>query len=291
MNKTHPKTGTALAVLLLFFSASLVSPVMTFSQDKTAAQTVEKTGGDKTAAGEKTSTGPEEKTEPEKKEEAPKKAEDEGTVHSLWALFKKGGPFMWPILLMAAFGLAFIIERYIHFARAKLSSREFMDQISRTIATGDMKAVEDLCESKDNKISRIITKGLQLKNLGYERVEKTFSVVASIEIASLERGLSVLSALGNIVPMLGFLGTVSGMINAFSEIAKADQVKASLVAGGIQEALLTTAAGLIVAIPTLIFYNYFVHRIDIFIADVEKVSTDVVENLVKKAGSSGEQVA
>jgi biopolymer transport protein ExbB len=207
------------------------------------------------------------------------KAAHEDSI-TLYRIFRKGGPFMWPILLFAAIAMGFIIERFIFFKKAKLNPREFIEELENNILNGNLNSITKFCEGNDTIISKIIQKGLKVKKMGYEQVEKALSVAGSIEVATLERGLNILSALGNIVPMLGFLGTVSGMISAFSNIAAADQVNARLVAGGIEEALLTTAAGLIVAIPTLAFYNYFVHRIDGFIADVERLSSDILEKLV-----------
>ena len=189
---------------------------------------------------------------------------------------------MWPILILTAFGLAFVIERFVAFARARLASKEFVDQIERSIMEKNLGTIEDLCNEKKNKLAGIIQKGLTLKHLGYERVEKTLSVAASVEIASLERHLSIISAVANIVPMLGFLGTVTGMVTAFNDIAAADQVSAKIVAGGIKEALLTTAFGLIAAIPLLLFYNYFVHRIEGFITSIERISSDIIEKLIKE---------
>jgi len=203
---------------------------------------------------------------------------------SLYGLFSKGGPFMWPILLFAAIAMGYIIERFIFFRKAQLNPREFIEELENTIMNGNINSIEKFCKENNLIISKIIQKGLRVKSLGYEQVEKALAIAGSIEVATLERGLNILSALGNIVPMLGFLGTVSGMISAFSNIAAADQVNARLVAGGIEEALLTTAAGLIVAIPTLAFYNYFVHRIDGFIADVERLSSDILEKLVEDYG-------
>ena len=204
------------------------------------------------------------------------------TSTSLFDLFKKGGPFMWPMLLFAAVALGFMIERFIYFRKARLSPREFIYELENTIENSDLDTVEKLCRESSYTMSGILIRGLRLKNLGIDRVEKSFSVAGSIIVAELERGLSVLSSLGNLAPMLGFLGTVSGMISAFSDIAAADQVNARVVAGGIEEALLTTAAGLVVAIPTLLAYNYFVHRIEIFISDVERVTADILEKMIEE---------
>jgi biopolymer transport protein ExbB len=201
---------------------------------------------------------------------------------SLWSLFKKGGPFMWPILFFAALSAGYIIERFIVFKKANLNPREFIEELETRIIGDNLDAVARFCATKKYILSEIILKGLKLRHLGHERAEKGFAIAGSVQVASLERGLNVLSSLGNITPMLGFLGTVSGMIGAFSKIASADQVNARLVAGGIEEALLTTAFGLIVAIPTLFFYNYFVHRIEVFIADVEKLSSDIVEKMIEE---------
>lgn len=199
----------------------------------------------------------------------------------LFDLFKKGGPFMWPIFIIAGIGCGFVVERFIYFRRANLNPREFIASLENTISNKKLEDVEKLCRENNLLLSKIILKGHKVRNLGYDHVEKGIAIAASIEVAVLEKGLNIISAIGNISPLLGFLGTVSGMITAFSNIAAADQVNARLVAGGIEEALITTATGLIVAIPMLIFYNYFVHRIDVFVADVERISADILEKMVE----------
>ncbi|HQO02277.1 MAG TPA: MotA/TolQ/ExbB proton channel family protein [Spirochaetota bacterium] len=206
--------------------------------------------------------------------------EDSSETIMLFDLFTKGGPFMWPIFIIAGIGCGFVIERFIYFKRANLNPREFIATLEDTITNRNLDDVEKLCREHNLVLSKIILKGHRVQNLGYDHVEKAIAIAASIEVAVLEKGLNIISAIGNISPLLGFLGTVSGMITAFSNIAAADQVNARLVAGGIEEALITTAAGLIVAIPMLIFYNYFVHRIDVFVADVERISADILEKMV-----------
>ncbi|HON78391.1 MAG TPA: MotA/TolQ/ExbB proton channel family protein [Spirochaetota bacterium] len=199
----------------------------------------------------------------------------------LFDLFSKGGPFMWPIFIIAGIGCGFVIERFLYFKRANLNPREFIASLEDAISNKKLDDVETLCREHNLVLSKIILKGNKVRNLGYDHVEKAIAIAASIEVAVLEKGLNIISAIGNISPLLGFLGTVSGMITAFSNIAAADQVNARLVAGGIEEALITTATGLIVAIPMLIFYNYFVHRIDVFVADVERISADILEKMVE----------
>ncbi|MCX7678015.1 MAG: MotA/TolQ/ExbB proton channel family protein [Spirochaetes bacterium] len=200
---------------------------------------------------------------------------------SLRAFFREGGPFMWPILILTAFGFAIAIERTIYFFRARLASREFIDLLERTVLEKDLTHVEEVCKSKNNTLSKIILKGLEVKHLGFERVEKTISVAASVEVASLERHLSMISAIANISPMLGFLGTVTGMVTAFNDIAAADHISAKIVATGIREALLTTVFGLIAAIPLSLIYNFFVSKIEGFVTSVERISADIIEKFIK----------
>ncbi len=218
---------------------------------------------------------------PSNPSEKKEKAFADGKSTSLFDLFRKGGPFMWPILILAAIGMGFIIERFLHFRKARLNPQELIAELEKTLEEGTLADVEKICAGRHQLFSRIILKGLKMRTLGYEQVEKAISISASIEVAILEKGLNIISAAGNLAPLLGFLGTVSGMITAFSNIAAADQVNARLVAGGIEEALITTAAGLIVAIPLLAFYNYFVHRIEVFTAEVERVSADILEKMVE----------
>ncbi len=201
---------------------------------------------------------------------------------SLYSLFKKGGPFMWPILLFAAISAGFIIERGMAFRKMKIPGREAIDDLEQTIQKETVSSIETFCAAADNLTASVLLNGLKHKKSGIERIEKSLSVAGSAKVATMERGLSVISALGNLTPMLGFLGTVSGMISAFADIAAADQVNAKIVAGGIEEALLTTAAGLVVAIPTLLAYNFFCHRVDIFVSDTERLSGHLIEKLIEE---------
>lgn len=199
---------------------------------------------------------------------------------TLFNWFTRGGVFMWPLLILAAVGMGFVIERFIFFKKADLNPREFIEELESHIEKGNLDEVEKLCRRKDLIFARIILKGMQLRSLGFDHVEKAIATAGSIEVTTLEKGLSILSSIGNIAPLLGFLGTVSGMIAAFQSIAEVDQVSARLVAGGIYEALITTETGLIIAIPVLGFYNYFVHRIESFISDVERIASDILEKLL-----------
>ncbi len=204
---------------------------------------------------------------------------------SLYDWFVRGGAFMWPILVLAAVGMGFVIERFLYYRRMKLNPREFIEELDAMIGGGTVEEVERLCRERNLVIARVLGKGLKLRKLGLDHVEKGIGAGGAIEVAALEKWLNILSAIGNIAPLLGFLGTVSGMISAFQSIAAADQVSARLVAGGIYEALVTTEAGLIVAIPLLAFYNYFVHRVESFVAEIERLASDIVEKLVRENGA------
>jgi biopolymer transport protein ExbB len=187
---------------------------------------------------------------------------------------------MWPLLILAALSMGFTIERLIFFKNAKLNPIKFTVGLEEIISGENISDVEVFCKNNNYLISKIVSKGLKVKKLGYEKVEKILSVAGGVEVSALEKGLNILSSIGTIAPMIGFLGTTSGMIMAFSDIAAADRVSAKIVAGGIEEALLTTAAGLLVAIPTLFSYNYFIHRIDLFATNIERISSDIIEKLI-----------
>lgn len=261
--KIHMCVLISFTVLLL---ASMISYSQTDAISTNAAQTSESTAQTSAQGDDKAGTG---------------NQIIERRSFSLRAFFQEGGPFMWPILVLTAFGFSIAIERTIYFIRARLASREFIDLLERTVLEKGLSDVEEVCKSKQNKLSKIILKGLEVKHLGFERVEKTIAVAASVEVASLERHLSMISAIANISPMLGFLGTVTGMVTAFNDIAAADHISAKIVATGIREALLTTVFGLIAAIPLSLIYNFFVSKIEGFVTSVERISADIIEKFIK----------
>ena len=165
-------------------------------------------------------------------------------------LFLKGGNFMWWLLTVAIIGLVFIIERFITLSRAKVNTRKLIGTVITTLKTEGVHAAAEECQKWRGPIAAILYSGLQKADKGDEAVEKAIGTAGVIEMSFLERGLVWVSSVANIAPLVGFLGTVSGMINAFEAIAASEQVNAKLVASGISEALITTATGLIIAIPT-----------------------------------------
>ncbi len=205
-------------------------------------------------------------------------SEDSSQINPLLRWFNLGGPFMYLILALSILALGIIIERSIVFRKEKLHIlRKTGNQVITLLKKEKrLKGTISYLEGIKCNICTILARGLKMSNHGIARVEKTIESQAKIEVSLLENKLNILSAIGTTAPLLGFLGTVAGMINAFQEIYNADQVNARIVAGGIHEALITTEFGLLIAIPVFFITNYFYHRIDTFASDMERISEDII---------------
>ncbi len=188
-----------------------------------------------------------------------------------------GGIWMVPLAICSIIGLATIIVKAITLTMASIKTKKLLSQINSFMEEKDMQAAVELCENTTGPVAAILLSGLRKVREGSERVLKAIENTGTIELAFLERGIVVLATLSNVAPMFGFLGTVTGMINAFASIEKLGEVSPQAVAGGIKEALITTAAGLAIAIPIQIAHNYFVTRIDKMILDMEESSQLIVE--------------
>ncbi len=199
-------------------------------------------------------------------------------------LFVKGGTFMWWLLTVALVGFVFLIERAWTLSRARVNTRRLIGNIITTLRNDGVQAAAEECQKTRGPIAAILYSGLQKSDKGRDAVEKAIATAGTIEMSFLERGLIWISSVTTIAPLVGFLGTVSGMINAFEAIAASEQVNAKLVASGISEALITTATGLIVAIPATIGYNYFVSAIDRFVIEMEETSSELIEELERLQG-------
>ncbi len=194
--------------------------------------------------------------------------------------FLKGGFFMWPILGFFIFGLAVSIERLWSLTRASINTRKFMTKVQISLKEGGVEAAQEVCENTRGPIASIFHAGLSRFDKGIEQVEKSIVSAGSIEMAFLERGLVWLSLCISVAPMLGFLGTVQGMIMAFEDIAAANDISPAIVATGIAVALLTTLFGLCVAIIIQFFHNLFVSKIDKLIIEMEESSVELVDTLI-----------
>jgi len=197
-------------------------------------------------------------------------------------LFLRGGTFMWPILFLLVLGLAISIERLITLSRASINTRKFMEKIKAALDQGGIDAAREVCEQTRGPIASIFHAGLMRADRGIEHVEKAIMNAGSIEMAFLERGLVWLATVISLAPMLGFTGTVQGMIKAFDAIAAANDISPAIVADGISVALLTTLFGLVVAILIQFFHNYFVSKIDRIIIDMEESSVEFVDALLER---------
>ncbi|HJL74409.1 MAG TPA: MotA/TolQ/ExbB proton channel family protein [Candidatus Marinimicrobia bacterium] len=193
--------------------------------------------------------------------------------------FVNGGPFMWPILISLAFGLAFTGERFYTLIMSSINTQKFFDDVNTTLDDQGVAATLELCEKTNGPVAEIFHAGLSRMHRGITEVEKAIQNAGSLEMSFLEKNMIWLNAVITIAPMLGFTGTVAGMINAFDAIAAADDISPAVVAGGISQALLTTAFGLIVAMIIQVFQNVFVSRIDKLVLDMEEHSVQLVDHL------------
>lgn len=194
--------------------------------------------------------------------------------------FVEGGAFMYPILICLIIGLAISIERFISLSRASVNTRRFLNDVISAMDKGGTKQAVDVCQETKGPVAAIFHAGLTRAERGLEAVEKAITNAGTIEMAFLERGMIWLSTFITVAPMLGFTGTVAGMVTAFDDIAKANEISPSVVAGGIKIALLTTLFGLIVAIILQICHNYFISKIDALVIDMEETSAELVDHLV-----------
>jgi biopolymer transport protein ExbB len=204
-----------------------------------------------------------------------------------------GGVVMWIIAAMSVVALAFIIERAIALWRAKINVNEFLSKIRKALMVN--RSVRDaikVCENYRGPVASIMKAGLLKYGHPKEDVAKTIENAALYEMGRLERGLMVLATTANVAPLLGFLGTVTGMIRSFDVLAAQGMTNPGAVALGIKEALYTTAGGLFVAIPVQIAYNYFISRINRFVRDIETATNMLLETFaeMERDGVTAERV-
>jgi biopolymer transport protein ExbB len=197
---------------------------------------------------------------------------------NLFEIFLKGGIIMWFILFASVIGLAVVIDRYAVLRKAKINVPAFMVRIRGFLKKKDISGAVSYCMEEKSPVANIVRKGLKKYRLGHERVKEAIENAGAQEVARMEKGLPILASVSGIAPLLGFLGTVTGMITAFMTIQDLQgSANPSDLAGGIWEALITTAFGLIVGIPALAFYNYFQNRVKKLVGDMEVVANDVVD--------------
>ena len=196
--------------------------------------------------------------------------------------FIDGGAFMWTILFDLFFGLAFAFERAYSLVLSSIDSSKLFEDVSSAMQGGKVQQAVDLCSETRGPVAGVFHAALSRYDRGLEEVEKAMENAGSLEMAFLEKNMIWLNTVITVAPMIGFTGTVVGMISAFDAIKAANDISPAVVAGGISQALLTTAFGLIVAMIIQFFQNFFVSRIDQLILDMEENSVKLLDSLHSK---------
>ncbi len=204
---------------------------------------------------------------------------------SLWQLFLSGGPVMWPIFLASIFAFAIIGEKFWHLHKIKIDTQGFLNEIFNKIKRHEIKEALQFCDSTKSPVAHILKAGILKYDRPRPQIIESIEDASLYEVPKLERNLPMLATISHIAPLLGLLGTVTGMVRCFqlvqAKAATLHPISPGDLAGGIWEALLTTVAGLIVAIPTYVAYNYLVSRINNFVLEMEKASTELVNFLTE----------
>ncbi len=219
--------------------------------------------------------------EPEAFEESASVPAEASFTQELKKRFIEGGPgFMGIVLICLILGLAIAIERIIYLNLATTNSQKLTAGVEQALSSGGVEAAKELCRNTKGPVASIFYQGLDRADEGVDSAEKAVVAYGGVQMGQLEKNVSWISLFIALAPMLGFMGTVIGMIQAFDKIEAAGDMQPSLVAGGIKVALLTTVFGLIVAIILQVFYNYIIAKIDSIVNDMEDASINLIDILV-----------
>lgn len=204
----------------------------------------------------------------------------------------RGGPVMIPIILGSIFALAIIIERLYHLHRARIDTRTFMDEIVQSLKRNKIMEAIDKCDKTPGPIAHILKSGILKHDRSRQEIKEAIEDAGLHEVPRLEKRLNILATIAHISPLLGLLGTVTGMVKCFQVIQQKSTslypISPGDLAGGIWEALITTVAGLVVAIPTLVAYNYLVSMVDDLVLEMETSSVELINIL--SARSEGREI-
>ncbi len=204
---------------------------------------------------------------------------------SFFSIIAKGGWLMVAIFICSLVAVAIIVERWITLHKAKINAHSFFIEIKGLILKEDITEAIERCRKNPGPVTSILKAGIERYNQTKAEIKEAVEISGKMEVHQLERHLGILATIAAVAPLLGFLGTVTGMIKAFMRIeALGGNVNASVLAGGIWEALVTTASGLTVGIPVLIFYNYFQGKVEGFVYEMEDSSSRLLETLSKRGG-------
>ena len=267
-------------VLALFFAAGILFTQPVLAQEATEAAATEQVAStDTNAAAADTAAAATEEAAPAVEEEA-------GFTQMLKEKFIEGDPlWMAPVLLTLILGLAIAIERVLYLSMSNSNNDKLLQEVEAALKSGGKSAALEVCRNTRGPVAAIFYQGLEKMDEGIDMVDKAIVSLGSVENGKLERGVSWISLFIALAPMLGFMGTVIGMIQAFDAIEAAGDISPSLVAGGIKVALLTTVFGLIAAMILQVFYNLIVAMIDNLVNKMEDASItflDLVAAHLKK---------
>lgn len=227
--------------------------------------------------------------------EEPKTMAEPEVEMSLHQVVKKnfidgGWEFMAIVLICLILGLAIAIERIITLSLATVNTKKLIAELDNAISNGNIKDAQDICKATPGPTAEVLGQGLKRVDDGIDAVEKAIISNGSVQMGLLEKGLVWLALFIALAPMLGFMGTVLGMIDAFDSIEKAGDIQPSMVAGGIKVALLTTVFGLITAIILQIFYNYITAKVDSLVNSMEDATISLIDILIDKGNISTSKV-
>jgi biopolymer transport protein ExbB len=256
-----------LSGMFVFFTSNLVAQDAAPKADSAAAQV------DTAAATTQAATA----------DETAAPAAQEKSMHQMFKeKFIQGGvPWMTPILLCLIIGLAIVIERIIYLNMATTNTDKLLSKIETALESDGIEGAKEVCRNTRGPVASIFYQGLDRHSEGVDIVEKSIVSYGGVQMGRLEKGLTWIQLFIALAPMLGFLGTVVGMIIAFDDIEAAGDISPTLVAGGIKVALLTTVFGLIVAMILQVFYNYIVSKVDEIVNTMEDASISIIDILVK----------
>ena len=213
-------------------------------------------------------------------------AENAAGRMSLWELFNNGGWLMWVLLLLGGATIFIFVERFLAIRKASVMDMNFMNRIRDYISDGKIKSAVDLCRKTNTPIARMVEKGIERLGRPMADVQNAIENVANLEVSKLENGLPFLATIAGGAPMIGFLGTVLGMVRTFMDMSAAGgTVDMALLSGGMSVAMVTTVGGLIVGIPAYFGYNYLVARIEKLVFRMEANSIafmDILNQPVQK---------
>ena len=209
----------------------------------------------------------------------------EGQTLNLAEIWEAGGWMMWPLGAALAIGILIILWKLVDLQLKGGKNKHVLREADEQIAAGQFDDALELCTESGAPAGNVLSAGLSRYTEGTDRATQAVENAGAIEVAGLEKGLVWLATLSNVAPLLGFLGTVIGMIMAFQAIEIAGEVEATLVAGGIKVALITTATGLTIAMPINIFHNYFVTKIDRLVIDMEESAQRLIDALHERAAA------